>query len=374
MKIYLLVLCFIFTMASSLTAQVSIDNPIPDSTSVLDLKSMSKGFLIPRMTSTERNNILSPANSLMVFDTDIKKFLYWSSSSSQWVILNPWYAEENGIIHYGATNNDFKVNIAPSGGHSIFRVSSTYNGVDGDSNTFQTAFTFTDHLVSTSGMVFNAKLSGYNFYLMRALYNNSPVMTLRQNGNLGLGYTDPTEKLEVNGEIKVSGDVTAAKFNGNGIAPVGSIVMWSGSTSNIPSGWTLCDGANGTPNLVDRFVVGAGGSYAVNNTGGAASIALSVDEMPSHGHSGTTNNPGDHSHKVVRNQSDNNGSNSIAWYSDDGNYEEYDLFSHSSTANWGKTNEQSAHSHSLNINGAGSGQSHENRPAFYALAFIIRTN
>jgi len=51
--------------------------------------------------------------------------------------------------------------------------------------------------------------------------------------------------------------------------PAGTIAIWSGSVASIPSGWYLCNGANGTPNLRDRFVVGAGSSYAVGATGGA---------------------------------------------------------------------------------------------------------
>ena len=50
--------------------------------------------------------------------------------------------------------------------------------------------------------------------------------------------------------------------------------MWSGATNNIPSGWALCDGNNGTPNLQDKFIVGAGSSYAVDATGGSADATL----------------------------------------------------------------------------------------------------
>ena len=56
--------------------------------------------------------------------------------------------------------------------------------------------------------------------------------------------------------------------------PSGGIIMWSGSTASIPSGWHLCDGTSGTPDLQDRFVVGAGLSYGVGNTGGAATVVL----------------------------------------------------------------------------------------------------
>jgi len=57
--------------------------------------------------------------------------------------------------------------------------------------------------------------------------------------------------------------------------PSGSIIMWSGSIGAIPTGYYLCNGSNGTPDLRDRFVVGAGNSYAVGNTGGFDSAVAS---------------------------------------------------------------------------------------------------
>lgn len=63
------------------------------------------------------------------------------------------------------------------------------------------------------------------------------------------------------------------------LVPSGLITMWSGSIGSIPAGWALCNGASGTPDLRDRFVVGAGSTYAVGDTGGAASHnhAITVD-------------------------------------------------------------------------------------------------
>lgn len=49
----------------------------------------------------------------------------------------------------------------------------------------------------------------------------------------------------------------------------GSIILWSGSIVAIPSGWHLCDGTVGTPDLRDKFLVGAGSTYAVGATGGS---------------------------------------------------------------------------------------------------------
>lgn len=81
------------------------------------------------------------------------------------------------------------------------------------------------------------------------------------------------------------------------VVPVGGIILWSGATGAIPAGWALCNGANNTPDLRDRFVVGAGSTYAVGVTGGSASATL-----VSHSHtvsaSGTTAGAGGHSHSV----------------------------------------------------------------------------
>jgi hypothetical protein len=56
--------------------------------------------------------------------------------------------------------------------------------------------------------------------------------------------------------------------------PSGSIIRWSGSIGSIPVGYYLCNGSNGTPDLRDRFVIGAGNSYAVGNTGGFTSAVV----------------------------------------------------------------------------------------------------
>jgi microcystin-dependent protein len=75
----------------------------------------------------------------------------------------------------------------------------------------------------------------------------------------------------------------------NVLIPTGMIMMWNGQVANIPAGWALCDGGNGTPDLRDRFIVGAGSSYGVGDTGGEASHKLIIDEMPRHSHKSATN-------------------------------------------------------------------------------------
>jgi microcystin-dependent protein len=65
----------------------------------------------------------------------------------------------------------------------------------------------------------------------------------------------------------------------------GMIMMWYGSSNNVPSGWAICNGSNGTPDLRDRFVVAAGNKYSVGSTGGEETHTLTINEMPSHTHS-----------------------------------------------------------------------------------------
>lgn len=67
-----------------------------------------------------------------------------------------------------------------------------------------------------------------------------------------------------------------------GSIPTGSIVMWSGS--DVPSGWALCDGQNGTPDLRDRFVIGASSTRAVGSTGGSDKVTLTEGNLPAHTH------------------------------------------------------------------------------------------
>ena len=56
--------------------------------------------------------------------------------------------------------------------------------------------------------------------------------------------------------------------------PAGGIIIWSGAIGAVPSGWYLCDGTNGTPDLRNRFIVGAGSTYSVGATGGSADAVV----------------------------------------------------------------------------------------------------
>lgn len=80
--------------------------------------------------------------------------------------------------------------------------------------------------------------------------------------------------------------------------PTGMISLWYGAIGSVPSGWYLCDGTNGTPDLRDRFVVGAGSTYSVAATGGSTDAivvshthtATSTSTVTDPGHTHTTTN------------------------------------------------------------------------------------
>ena len=63
----------------------------------------------------------------------------------------------------------------------------------------------------------------------------------------------------------------------------GMIMLWSGTVATIPTGWLLCNGSSGTPDLRNRFVVGAGSTYSVDATGGSADAVI-----PTHNHTATS--------------------------------------------------------------------------------------
>jgi hypothetical protein len=159
--------------------------------------------------------------------------------------------------------------------------------------------------------------------------------------------------------------------------PAGFIGMWSGSIVGIPTGWYLCDGTNGTPDLRDRFIVGAGTSYAPGDTGGSETAQLTTDELPAHTHSGTTSSNGSHLHlianaDVVTAGQDLTNSNYLADNGNIGTSSSYNLGGSATTPTVGNTTNNGAHVHTFTTSSTGAGSEFDIRPKYYALAYIMK--
>ncbi|WP_202945713.1 tail fiber protein [Acetonema longum] len=183
----------------------------------------------------------------------------------------------------------------------------------------------------------------------QANQNNPHGVTAVQAGAVALGDAVATvtanKVVRRDGNGRIAGDITGNSATVGGLTPAqiradavpsGMICMWSGSIATIPAGWTLCNGQNGTPDLRDRFIVGAGGSYSVGNTGGSNTVTLTVNQIPSHNHAFPGHPGGSASSRV-----DADFSGSGTWYN-------------------------------KVVGNTGGGQSHENRPPYYALCYIYK--
>ena len=183
---------------------------------------------------------------------------------------------KNKISEYSATaanNTDIGgINIAegcaPSGINNAIRelmaqLKDQQVGTDGDNFTVGGAFTCTGAAVFSSTVAVTGAMT---------LSSASTGVTA--------SATDDSTKLATTAFVR-------------DIIPTGVIVMWSGSIASIPSGWLICDGSNSTPDLRNRFIVGAGSTYSVAGTGGSADAIV-----VSHTHTATVTDPG-HTHTIA---------------------------------------------------------------------------
>jgi len=101
----LICICFLFHLHTAFAqVGISIDNSMPDNSAMLDVKSTSKGMLVPGMTASQRDAIASPAKGLLIFCTDDSKYYYnqGTPGASDWLMLGSnWMNAMNGIFYNG---------------------------------------------------------------------------------------------------------------------------------------------------------------------------------------------------------------------------------------------------------------------------------
>lgn len=183
----------------------------------------------------------------------------------------------------------------------------------------------------------------------------------------------PLSTTPTNGDNSTKITTTAFVIQ-NGI-PSGGIILWSGAVASIPAGWYLCDGANGTPDLRNRFIIGASvDNVGVSNTtitgsntktgGSKDSTVVAHTHTANHSHTGSTNSTGAHTHT----QSVGTGIANAGL-----------AYNNGSGSSPLQTSSAGAHSHTVTVDSAsvttssaGSSGTDANLPPYYALAYIMK--
>jgi hypothetical protein len=197
------------------------------------------------------------------------------------------------------------------------------------------------------------------------------------------------DNFTVGGTLTLSADLisngssgTAGQFltsRGSGLSPQyttltafvsGMIMLWSGSSGSIPSGWLLCDGSSSTPDLRNRFVVGAGSTYAVGATGGSADAIV-----VSHTHTGTTSTA-----SLTGTLNATSQSNTVGTVSASGIVTATNVVNSFVSGSGGGTANSRAdysinasHNHSFTTDSAGASGTNANLPPYYALCYIMKS-
>ena len=261
----------------------------------------------------------------------------------------------------------------------------------------------------------NSVTSGSAVTLTDTLYFTTSTITYKGNTMWHAGNDGPSSGLNAdklddqdgsyyrNASNLNAGTIPDARLADSSLFVTGMIIMYRGTTA--PSGWGLCDGQGGRPDLRDKFIIGAGNSYNLNAEGGSSSITLGTANLPAHTHqlggsvgnknlgnhnhsfsgSANTNNQGAHKHTITFAQDDDQDAD-VPFPSRATPFQTTNSSSHM-TSNGGHTHSVSIsgttgnknlgnHNHSLPATtgnqGGSMGQSFNNLPPYYALAFIIK--
>lgn len=166
--------------------------------------------------------------------------------------------------------------------------------------------------------------------------------------------------------------------------PIGGIILWSGAIADIPDNWALCDGTNGTPDLRNSFVVGAGDTYSPDDTGGSATQADHTGHGAHSDHSDHTGHGahGDHSthathsshrHTAATGKGTQAGTSFNSWQQDTTPQSSVQDTAQSHDAHSAHSNNGAISSHSAHANNGAISAHGTNLPPYYALAYIMRT-
>jgi len=241
--------------------------------------------------------------------------------------------------------------------------------------------------------------ASYHNTYVKAFFEKNPPHTVTAKGDLPVATAAGVVgmlALGTNGYMLESraSEATGRKWVVSGLVPLGGILMWSGSVATIPTGWALCDGTGGTPDLRGRFIIGSGTTYAIGDSGGSATANLAhthttanANTDTSGAHTHTTTTPaagGTHAHQVAT-PTDGFTANGAGAGSDLVTNIAASLHTHSFTTF--NTSTDGSHTHTIPTSGSDGGHTHtiptattgsalsatqSLLPPYYAVCFVQR--
>jgi microcystin-dependent protein len=322
----------ILAFSCRLQAQVGINTTNPDSTAALHIFHNSKGLLLPVVEASTRQEIVSGnaevGDGLLVYDTQQKLYYFRNRTDKKWIVLNPWRVSDSIVAPWGniRLGEEYKQRNVYIGANSTDTAKARLHV--GGTMMVDDAVTAKNGVTITGG--------------------NVTVCT----GSVSTIITD--------------NKVKTTSFEGYGTIPLGGIIMWNGV--EVPDGWALCNGqsSNGhtTPDLSGRFIINIGTAsseglntrdadpnknYVLNERGGMNAYKQIESEVGSHKHTDAG-----HTHNTREGGGATGGG-----------------FDDSSATALGRSVE-TGYANIQPNQAVGAVTSMENRPRYYALAFIMR--
>ena len=274
-----------------------------------------------------------------------------------------------GYLHTNVANATARTNYAASG------------QVQDGTFQFLTSVAGTNTITGIAALSMSALVAGQTFRFVAAATNTGGVTlninsigakAITKNGTTALTAND----ILINSAITVIYDGTQFQLlNPANTVPSGVITMWSGSIATIPASWYLCNGSNGTPDLRNKFIVGAysdtaGVAYttitgANTQTGGTADAIV-----VSHSHTATVTDPG-HYHMT---DGTLGGNQTVVYAGQDAPFDYHSTYSSPNDANYISGSKTGTITTGISVSNSTTGSSgtNQNLPPYYALAYIMK--